>query len=221
MVSFSNIERFCEMSGTETCLRVGGRVRAEYLYLEPVDRTQDTIGFRTRGRINFDARTATAYGALRTYMRFELTHNTGAYGSDTAIVKRAFVEFGGLTASRAVSFFTNPNLPTPNFGDLKSDDLSNAEVNLFAYTFFSNGFSAILSLEDGTHRQVNNELDFPLLGVATTSPVFAPLASTSPASGFRMSLRTSATPAPGAERSSPVPCTRSATWRRASRPWTA
>jgi hypothetical protein len=170
---------FFYIPGTETCLRVGGRVRAEYLYVEPIDRSQDSIGFRARGRVNLDARTTTAYGMLRTYIRFELTHNTGAYGSDTAIVKQAFVQFGGLTAGRAVSFFTDPDLPAPNFGDLKFDDPSNAEVNLFAYTYsFGNGFSATLSLEDGTERQVNNELDFPLFGVATTSPVFAPIAST-------------------------------------------
>ena len=71
---------FFYIPGTETCLRVGGRVRAEYLYVEPIDRSQDTIGFRARGRINIDARTATAYGMLRTYIRMEMTRNTGAYG---------------------------------------------------------------------------------------------------------------------------------------------
>ena len=64
---------FFYIPGTETCLRVGGRVRAEYLYAEPIDRSQDTIGFRARGRINLDARTATAYGMLRTYIRMEMT----------------------------------------------------------------------------------------------------------------------------------------------------
>ncbi|MCG7392819.1 porin [Microvirga sp. ACRRW] len=172
---------FFYVPGTDTCLRVSGRVRAEYLYVEPVDRTQDSIGFRARGRINLDARTPTAYGLLRTYIRMEMTRNTGAYGfsSTTPNIAQAYVQFGGLTAGRAVSFFTDPNLPAPNFGDLRFDDPANAEVNLLAYTFsFGNGFSATLSLEDGTQRQVNNELDFPLFGVGSTSPVFAPIAST-------------------------------------------
>jgi hypothetical protein len=174
---------FFFVPGTETCLRVGGRVRAEYLYLEPFDRSQDAIGFRARGRINLDTRTATAYGMLRTYIRMEITRSSGAYtGGDittSANIAQAFIQFGGLTAGRAVSFFTNPDLPAPNFGDLKFDDPSNAEVNLLAYTFsFGNGFSATLSLEDGIGRRVNNELDFPLFGVGSPSPVFAPLAST-------------------------------------------
>jgi len=172
---------FFYIPGTETCLRVGGRVRAEYLYLEPTNRLQDTIGFRGRGRINIDARTSTAYGMLRTYIRMEMTRNTGAYGfsSTTPEISQAFVQFAGLTAGRAISFFTDPDLPAPNFGDLKFDDPSNAETNLFAYTFsFGNGFSATLSLEDGKERGINNELDFPLFGLASTSPVFAPIAST-------------------------------------------
>ena len=172
---------FFYIPGTETCLRVGGRVRAEFLYLEPIDRAQDTIGFRGRGRINIDSRTATAWGMLRTYIRMEMTRNTGAYGfsSTTSKVNQAFVQFGGLTAGRAVSFFTDPDLPAPNFGDLKFDDPSNAEVNLFAYTYsFGNGFSATLSFEDGTQRSVDNELAFPLFGAGAASPVFAPIPST-------------------------------------------
>src|SRR3712207_229457 len=37
---------FFYIPGTETCLRVGGRVRAEFRYLEPSDRSEDAIGFR-------------------------------------------------------------------------------------------------------------------------------------------------------------------------------
>jgi hypothetical protein len=158
---------FFYVPGTETCLRVGGHVRAEYLYLEPSDRAQDTIGFLARGRINLDARTATPYGLLRTYIRMEMTWTTGAYGfsSTSPEISQAFVQFGGLTAGRAVSFFSSPDLPAPNFGDLRFDDPANAEVNLFAYTFsFGNGFSATLSFEDGTERRVNNELDSPVRG---------------------------------------------------------
>ncbi|MBM6580845.1 porin [Microvirga sp. BT689] len=171
---------FFYIPGTETCLRVGGRVRAEYLYVEPTDRSQDAIGFRARGRLNLDARTATAYGLLRTYIRMEITRSSGAYTgggiSTNPNIAQAFVQFGGLTAGRAVSFFTDPNLPAPNFGDLRFDDPANAEVDLLAYTFsFGNGFSATLSLEDGLERRVNNELDFPLFGVASPAPVFAPI----------------------------------------------
>ncbi|KLK91032.1 porin, partial [Microvirga vignae] len=115
---------FFYIPGTETCLRVGGRVRAELLYVEPETRDDDAIGFRARGRIQLDARTATAYGLLRTFVRFEMTRDTGAYGfsSTSANVDQAFIQFGGLTAGRALSFFDNGDLPTEHFGTLRFSD---------------------------------------------------------------------------------------------------
>jgi hypothetical protein len=143
---------FFYIPGTETCLRVGGRVRAEFRYVEPLDRSQDAIGFRTRGRLNIDARTATAYGLLRTFVRFEMTRDTGVYGfsSTSANVDQAFIQFGGLTAGRTVSFFMNSDLPNDNWGTLRFYDAPT--VNVFAYTFsFGNGFSATIAAEEGTY----------------------------------------------------------------------
>ncbi|WP_243367868.1 porin [Microvirga solisilvae] len=149
---------FFYIPGTETCLRVGGRARAEIRYVEPDTRARDSIGFRARGRIQLDARTATAYGLLRTFVRFEMTRDTGVYGASatTANVDQAFVQFGGLTAGRALSFFDNGDLPTGHMGTLRFSDAPN--VNLFAYTFsFGNGFSASLSVEEG--RFAGNTFD--------------------------------------------------------------
>ncbi|MBA1157834.1 porin [Microvirga mediterraneensis] len=142
---------FFYIPGTETCLRIGGRVRAEALYLEPNTRADDAIGFRARGRIQLDARTATAYGLLRTFVRFEMTRNTGAYefSSTSPNVDQAFVQFGGLTAGRTISFFMNSDLPNENWGTLRFYDAPT--VNAFAYTFsFGNGFSATLAIEEGS-----------------------------------------------------------------------
>ncbi|MBZ6077925.1 porin [Microvirga puerhi] len=151
---------FFYIPGTETCLRVGGRVRADYLYGEPLTRAQDAIGFRARGRIQLDARTATAYGLLRTFVRFEITRSSGTpFGlantgniSTSPNVAEAFVQFGGLTAGRVVSFFSNGDLPTGHMGTLRFDDAP--DVDLLAYTFtFGNGFSATISVEDGLERR--------------------------------------------------------------------
>ncbi len=150
---------FFYIPGTETCLRVGGRVRADYLYGEPLDRSDDAIGFRARARVNLDTRTATAYGTLRAFVGLELTRSSGspfglAEGSlaSASGVRQAFVQFGGLTAGRVTSFFSNADLPTGHMGTLRFDDAP--DVELLAYTFsFGNGFSATLSLEDGLERR--------------------------------------------------------------------
>src|SRR5918994_7527131 len=62
---------------SDTCLRIGGRVRADALYFEPFTRADNTIELFARGRIQLDARTATSYGLLRTFVRFEMSR-TGA-----------------------------------------------------------------------------------------------------------------------------------------------
>ncbi|MBB3019548.1 hypothetical protein FHR70_002613 [Microvirga lupini] len=147
---------FFYIPGTETCLRVGGRVRAEYSYLEPTTRASNSIGFLARGRVQLDARTATAYGLLRAFVRMEMSRNTGVYaggvaGSSPATspnIAQAYIQFGGLTAGRTTSFFTNGDVANENWGTLRFYDYP--DVNLLAYTFsFGNGFSATLSLEEG------------------------------------------------------------------------
>jgi hypothetical protein len=148
---------FFVVPGTESCLRIGGRVRADALYAEPFTRAQDSFGIRARGRLNVDYRTATAYGLLRTYLRFEITQNSGSFSQGATTVdpqiQQAFVQFGGLTAGRVVSFWDNPDLPTQHMGTLRFSDAP--DVALFAYTFsFGNGFSATLSAENGEARRV-------------------------------------------------------------------
>jgi hypothetical protein len=147
---------FFYIPGTETCLRVAGRVRAEYQYLEPQFRTDASIGFRARGRVQLDARTATAYGLLRAFIRMEMDRNTGVYSSQTGAfsatnssnLAQAYIQFGGLTAGRTTSFFANGDLPNGNITTLRFYDYP--DVNLLAYTFsFGNGFSASISLEEG------------------------------------------------------------------------
>jgi len=151
---------FFYIPGTETCLRVGGRVRADYVYVEPEFREDDAIGFRTRGRIQLDARTATAYGLLRTFVRFEMTRDTGAFGSSstTANVDQAFVQFGGLTAGRAITMFDNGDIDAQTFRGVRWND--QPTVNMLAYTFsFGNGFSATLSLEEGEFDGISTFAD--------------------------------------------------------------
>lgn len=172
---------FFYIPGTDTCLRVGGRVRAEYTVGTRYGDNQDAYGTRARGRLNVDARTATAYGTLRTFFRFELTNSTGMYAgtingnqgiiapgqgrftsaSTTSLVDLAFVQFGPVTAGRAQSFF---DFYANDFGfsTLRTAD---SRLNLLAYTAtFGSGFSMTVSLEDrnsGTQTRENGTVISP------------------------------------------------------------
>lgn len=163
---------FFYIPGTDSCIRISGRIRAEYAWTNtrsyggyavnangvaaPVysGRSLDQVGLRARGRMNFDVRTQTSWGVLRTYVRYELTHNTGGiYGAvgqaDTSSLSYGFIQFAGITAGRAQSmfdFYAN----NWNYGTIRNSDNS---PNLLAYTAtFGGGFSATISIEDPTDR---------------------------------------------------------------------
>ena len=177
---------FFFIPGTDTCLRVGGRVRAEYTVGERYGDQFDSFGTRARGRINVDARTATAYGPLRTFIRFELTNSSNFYNSAIgfnqgivapglvrqsspfatatslgtfSLLDLAFVQFGPITAGRAQSFF-DFYANDYGFSVLRTAD---ARLNLLAYTAtFGSGFSATISLEDrvtGTNFREQGSFD--------------------------------------------------------------
>ena len=170
---------FFYIPGTDTCLRVGGRVRAEYAVGTRFGDYQDAYGTRARGRLNIDARTATAYGTLRTFFRYELTNNSGIYNQPTGIggfntgivvpgnarntsstgsspnLDLAFVQFGPITAGRAQSFF-DFYANDYNFASTRTSD---TRLNLLAYTAtFGSGFSATISAEDRVSGTSNREL---------------------------------------------------------------
>lgn len=169
---------FFYIPGTDTCLRVGGRVRAEYAVGTRFGDYQDAYGTRARGRLNIDARTATAYGTLRTFFRYELTNNSGLYNAGAitpfntgAVIPGsfrttsstgsspnldlAFIQFGPITAGRAQSFF-DFYANDYNFASTRTSD---TRLNLLAYTAtFGSGFSATISLEDRVSGTSNREL---------------------------------------------------------------
>ncbi|CAD5280317.1 Porin [Bosea sp. 62] len=158
---------FFYIPGTDTCLRVGGRVRAEYTVGSRFGNSQDSYGTRARGRLNVDARTATAYGTLRTFFRYELTNSSNFYNgaldgnqgiiapgtvrtsqtSTASNLDLAFIQFGPITAGRAQSFF---DFYANDFG-FSTIRTADSRLNLLAYTAtFGSGFSATVSLEDRT-----------------------------------------------------------------------
>ena len=158
-------EGFFYIPGTDTCLRIGGRVRAERIAIETFDRRDDGVGFLASGRLNVDARTQTEYGTLRAFLRYELIRSTGAYlDSGSALngvgrpgqfrtgtsLGRAFVQFGPLTAGRVQSFFDFYAHDPLFSAQLGSDRATQA----LAYTATFGDVYASVAIEDGIERRV-------------------------------------------------------------------
>jgi hypothetical protein len=166
---------FFYIPGTDTCLRISGMVRAEYAWSTTKatntsqfsqnaagvvtrgaivsSRGVDSIGIRARGRVNFDARTQTAFGTLRSFFRLESWSDAGYmnsfFGGPSEVYKTrptyAFIQFAGITAGRAQSFFDffGDNW---NWGSVRNSD---NQVPQLAYTAtFGGGFSATVAIED-------------------------------------------------------------------------
>ncbi|WP_425088547.1 porin [Stappia sp.] len=153
---------FFYIPGTETCLKIGGGVRAEFRAFDMLSapapngsawdqRTDTSTGMRARGYMNFDSRTNTEYGLLRTYVAAYITvDNAGGAG---LTLDEAFIQLGGFVAGRTGSYFDF--YTGDNWGSVLNQGFSdNGDVNLFAYTFqFGNGFSASVSVEAGDDRR--------------------------------------------------------------------
>lgn len=181
--------------GTDTCLKIGGYVRAD-TYVNAVGTFNPAIASttgtnfngpgvgtfaypfvdgddpdyltRARGVFDLDARTQTDYGTLRSYVRFgaEWNSQSGA-GSGAG---------NGLYFERAFIQFAGFTFGyTQSFFDSGLNYMfttpyatSNTWTTMLAYTAqFGNGFSATLALEDAANRTTGVQM----VG-ATAQPVF-------------------------------------------------
>lgn len=168
--------------GTDTCLRIRGRVRAEYRFnnfgAAPSDwseRTRNSTSTRARGYLRMDARTQTEYGLLRAYIDLFGTVDTPGFVQDDSSVPNvnnpvgsfgveqdntvmtldyAFVQFGGMTIGRAQSFYDF--WTGYAYGAITTVAYSDQNLWLAGYTFdLGNGLSTSWSVEDRTARQQN------------------------------------------------------------------
>ncbi|WP_417684315.1 porin [Roseibium sp.] len=142
--------RFYYIPGTETCLRVGGRVRANYIANNFADDGTwggrgEALDFNAEGYLYLDSRTATEFGLLRTFTEIEVESDNEVF------LGKAYIQWGGLTFGHATSFFDF--FTGQAFIGVVGRNWSDTTVDLAAYTAaFGNGFSATLSIEDGAYR---------------------------------------------------------------------
>jgi hypothetical protein len=168
---------FYYIPGTDTCLKLGGFVRTEWLHNSAGSFTpwnlagagpnstrftltdSNDLQSRSRAVVSLDARSQTEYGTLRAYGKFGFqwtTNDTQSAGSGAVLYyERAFIQFAGFTFGGAQSFFDFFAYPAYSYQtSLIGSDSGGNPPNLLAYTAqLGNGVTATLSLEDQGRRR--------------------------------------------------------------------
>jgi hypothetical protein len=170
---------FYYIPGTDTCIRIGGHIRAEISFngrgtgiqgwnnggSGNNTRTRDRDIFFTRSRVftNVDTRTQTAFGTLRTFsvVRAEVNTNTNlATNTGIVAIDAGFIQWGGFTIGRAgTSYFDGPWQYAYKWGPNGSLGWADTAGGRYvaAYTHqFGNGISGTISLEDNKERKRGN-----------------------------------------------------------------
>jgi hypothetical protein len=62
---------FAMLQSSDTCVRIGGRVRAETVIGSSKGRRTDAVTSQASGRVQMDVRKQTEYGPLRAFIRVE------------------------------------------------------------------------------------------------------------------------------------------------------
>ena len=163
---------FFYVPGSDTCLKLAGRVRADYIFTEPFSRQTNTTTFRGRGYIALDSYTPTDYGALRATLRAYVTKNSGSDASTT--LDWAYIQWAGITAGRLeYSFFDFS--PIGDLGYLDATVVGRGayhqSINALAYTAkFDSGLLATIALEDMTERRIGFDAYTPYTPVLPALP---------------------------------------------------
>jgi len=160
---------FYYIPGTDTCIKFGGYVRADYNFNGRTphvtggsgvqDRTVNRWTTRHRANLTTDVRTQTGYGTLRAYtsINAEVAEGTATLGTH-----RAFIQWAGFTFGRTVSFVDHEG----SLGDsgmrslytgLVDATTGAAGINQIAYTWqLGNGMTFNVGADDPRNGSLTN-----------------------------------------------------------------
>src|SRR5215813_14128875 len=166
-------EGFYYIPGTDICLKIGGYVQADYGWNHAgsgqphytggngaQDRSVSPFSSRHRANFNFDSRSQTAYGTLRTFVSVHIENRD--QGSVTVSPARAFIQWAGFTFGHTKSFTDTPG--TPGADSFKSIHQTQAQsdtgangTNQIAYTWdLGNGMTFSIGGDERRTKGIAN-----------------------------------------------------------------
>jgi porin-like protein len=167
-------EGFYYIPGTDICLKIGGYVQADYGWNAAgsgqvhynagnngaQDRSTSPYSSRHRAHFNFDSRTQTAYGTLRTYVAVHIENRD--QGSVTVSPTRAFIQWAGFTFGHTKSFTDVPGTPGADtfrslFQQQAVSDSGANGTNQIAYTWeLGNGMTLSVGADERRTKGIAN-----------------------------------------------------------------
>jgi hypothetical protein len=165
-------EGFYYIPGTDICLKIGGYVRADYGWNaagsgQPAytgangaqDRTVNPYSSRHRAHFNFDSRSQTAYGVLRTYVAVNIENRD--LNSVTVVPTRAFIQWAGFTFGHTKSYTDVPGTSEDTYRSLfqaqNASDTAPNGTNQIAYTWeLGNGMTLNVGADERRTRALAN-----------------------------------------------------------------
>ena len=161
---------FYTIPGTETCIKIGGRVRYDFAMSGRKDiytasgttsalaAGENLYGNEARGRVDLDARTPTAYGTVQAVTSLRLARTSGvltsnaataAAGSAAATLEAAYVRFAGFTFGVAKDNFSF--MPSVMYGAGHWSSFANGASQIAYTAVLGGGFSATLAVQDQSY----------------------------------------------------------------------
>jgi hypothetical protein len=151
--------------GSDTCLKISGYVTAQveagntekgYAWATQGSKLTSSaadlrpeLGYTTRLNVSLDARQNTAYGVLRGYAEMQFENGNGFDTDGTgAYINLAYVQWAGITAGKAPSFFSFFGGGEGWANIFSPDQQGFNQPDIFAYTAtFGGGFSATIAAQ--------------------------------------------------------------------------
>jgi hypothetical protein len=190
-------EGFFYIPGTDICLKIGGYVRANYRWNatgggQPhytaaggaQDRSVSPYSTQHRAHFNFDSRTQTAYGTLRTYVAVHIDNVD--QGTVTVNPTRAFIQWAGFTFGHTKSFTDVPGTPGDDsfkslFQNQNISDTGANGTNQIAYTWeLGNGMSLNVGADERRTKGIGNLSNNVVTEGAQPNTAFGPFQHPTP-----------------------------------------
>ena len=164
---------FYTIPGTDTCIKIGGRVRADYaasgkkdVYttaatgtgLSALSASENLWGNEARGRLDMDVRTPTSFGTVQAVTSTRVHRTSGVLGTSTLTssagtaapqLEAAYIRFAGFTFGVAKDNFAF--MPSTMYGSGHWAAFANGAFQMAYTASLGGGFSATLAVQDSSY----------------------------------------------------------------------